>query len=240
MQHMGRISITLIIALVVSGACTSSGGGGGAAPPPAGSYKTVEAFPALTFTNPVDLQHAPDGTDRLFVVEQAGRILVFLNSDTTNTSDVFLDIRSQVDDVGTEKGLLGLAFHPDFANNGQYFVYYTITDSSRVSRFTVDSQNPDATDMTSQADVITIPQPYSNHNGGQLAFGPDGKLYIGLGDGGSGGDPQGNGQNRATLLGSILRIDVDALPYTIPPDNPFAGNTAGDEHELCGDRVSVG
>lgn len=231
MDATHRVSIGLIVAAVMVGACSSSGGNG-AAPLSMGTYEIVQAFPDLTFARPVDLQNAGDGTNRLFVVEQPGRILVFVNSDTTNTTDVFLDVQSQVDNSGDEEGLLGLAFHPDFANNGHYFVYYTIGGSSRVSRFTVDAQNPNATDMASQVDVITIAQPYENHNGGQIAFGPDGMLYIALGDGGSANDPQDNGQNRATLLGSILRIAVDTLPYSIPNDNPLAGNLLGYREEI--------
>jgi glucose/arabinose dehydrogenase len=194
----------------------------------------VQAFPGLTFTQPVDLQNADNGNGRLFVVEQAGRILIFANTDTVQSAEVFLDIRSQASDLGFEEGLLGLAFHPSFAANGHYFVYYSISGPrrTRVSRFTADPQRPDTTAAGSQIDVITISQPYANHNGGQIAFGPDGFLYIALGDGGSSNDPGDNGQDRTTLLGSILRIDIDSDPYAIPSGNPFVNNQDGYREEI--------
>ena len=231
---MPHTTFALKVVLLSSFAITAcnNGCGNGANPADGATYEIVSAFPNLTFSKPVDLQNAGDGSNRLFVVEQAGRILVFLNNDTTMTSEVFLDIQSQVDDSGTEEGLLGLAFDPDFSTNGHYLVYYTIGDSSRVSRFTVDSQDSNRTDMSSQQNIITVYQFAANHNGGQIAFGPDNLLYIGLGDGGSANDPNNNGQNRSTLLGSILRIDVSSLPYTIPPDNPYSNNTLGYREEI--------
>lgn len=194
------------------------------------------AFPRLQFDRPVDLQHAGDGTDRLFVLEQhRGIIRVFTNDPATTTSTVFLDIS-----VGTsnEEGLLGLAFHPDFADNGYFYIYYSATGPRRsvVARYQVDPNDPNRANPDSEQVVLEVAQPYGNHNGGQIAFGPDGYLYIALGDGGSAGDPQGNGQNPRTLLGSILRIDVDrsagGLNYGIPADNPFAGNTMGYREEI--------
>ncbi|HET6463286.1 MAG TPA: PQQ-dependent sugar dehydrogenase [Candidatus Krumholzibacteria bacterium] len=180
-------------------------------------YGVEEAFPNLTFRRPTDLQSARDGSGRLFVVEQDGVIRVFKNDPATKTSEVFLDLRSRVDHSGNEMGMLGLAFHPEFKTNGEFFVDYTASPSgkriTRVSRF---STNP-----ASEETVIEIDQPYSNHNGGQVAFGPDGMLYIGMGDGGYAGDPQGNAQNLRSLLGKILRIDVSVEPYRIPSDNPF-------------------
>ncbi|MFQ6029822.1 MAG: PQQ-dependent sugar dehydrogenase, partial [Dehalococcoidia bacterium] len=143
---------------------------------------------------------------------------------------VFLDIRRQVDDGGNEEGLLGLAFDPNFSSNGFFYVYYTAASPKRsiISRFAVSPDNPDRADPASEVVILEVPQPFSNHNGGHLLFGPDGFLYIGLGDGGSAGDPQGNGQNPATLLGSILRIDPGGTGrnrnYSIPPDNPFVGS----------------
>ncbi|MGD8427906.1 MAG: PQQ-dependent sugar dehydrogenase [Balneolaceae bacterium] len=204
----------------------------------AASYQTVEAFPSLSFDEPVDLQHAGDQSNRIFVVEKNGLIWVFQNEETTNSKSVFLDIRDRVDDSGSEEGLLGLAFHPDFENNGYFYVNYTASNPSRtvIARFKVSEQNADVADENSELQIMTYEQPYSNHNGGQLAFGPDGYLYIAVGDGGSGGDPQGNGQNRQTLLGSILRIDVDIQSngdnYAIPPDNPFAGNSQNFREEI--------
>lgn len=202
------------------------------------SYQVVEAFPSLSFNQPVDLQHAGDQSNRLFVVEQRGVISVFQNSESAATKTTFLDIQSRVDDRGSEEGLLGLAFHPDFKNNGFFYVDYTASNPSRtiISRFRISQQNADQADANSEQIVLSFAQPYDNHNGGQLAFGPDGYLYIAVGDGGSGGDPQANGQNRSTLLGSILRIDIDNQAngnnYAIPPDNPFAGNNQGYKEEI--------
>lgn len=201
-------------------------------------YQTEIAFPNLSFDRPVDLQDARDGSSRLFVVEQKGVVRLFQNNPSVSQAPVFLDIQSQVDDSGNEEGLLGLAFHPEFATNGHFYVNYTASDPNRtvVSRFSISSTDPDVADPASELVLLTLSQPYSNHNGGQLQFGPDGMLYIAVGDGGSGGDPQGNGQNRETLLGSILRIDVDTssgdLSYGIPPDNPFAGNSDGFREEI--------
>ena len=141
----------------------------------------------------------------------------------------FLDITDRVNDRGNEEGLLGLALHPDFDSNGEFYVYYTASSPRRsvVSRFVVTTDEPDLADAGSESIIIEVAQPYANHNGGQILFGPDGFLYIGLGDGGSAGDPKGNGQNVGTLLGSILRIDVSAIGsergYTVPADNPLVG-----------------
>jgi glucose/arabinose dehydrogenase len=196
------------------------------------------AFPALGFSRPVDLQNAGDGSDRLFVVEQAGRILVFENRTDVATSSVFLDIRERVNDAGNEEGLLGLVFHPDYENNGYFYVNYSASNPRRnvIARYSVSSSDPDVADKDSETVLLTFAQPYSNHNGGQLAFGPDGFLYIATGDGGSGGDPQNNAQNRSSLLGKILRIDVDNTAgdraYAIPRDNPFAGNESGYAEEI--------
>lgn len=207
-----------------------------AAPGP--QYKTVVAFPNLSFTRPVDLQHPGDNSHRIFVVEQAGVISVFPNDHNTSTKTTFLDIRDKVDDKGNEEGLLGLAFHPDYETNGYFYVNYTATDPDRtvISRFKVSSTNPDEADPSSEEILLTFAQPYANHNGGQVTFGPDGYLYIATGDGGSGGDPHGNGQSRSTLLGKILRIDVnkqaDGKKYGIPADNPFANNNNGYREEI--------
>ena len=186
------------------------------------------AFPNLSFTRPVDLQHSPDGSDRLFVVRQQGYIYVFENDPEVTQTTLFLDIHSRVN-YGGEKGLLGLAFHPDYENNGYFFVNYTASGPLRtvVSRFQVTADDPDVGDDLSEQIIIEINQPFTNHNGGQIVFGPDGYLYIGMGDGGAGGDPYGHGQNLNTLLATMLRIDVDnpdiGLNYGIPDDNPFVG-----------------
>ncbi len=165
---------------------------------------------------------APEGDDRLFLVEQRGVIRIW--EDGSLLAEPFLDIDSLVAGVSqfSERGLLGLAFHPDYASNGLFFVNYTNTSgTSVIARYETEAGNPYKADHASAEIVLTQAQPFANHNGGMLAFGPDGYLYCGLGDGGSAGDPQENGQNLGTLLGKMIRIDVDPLPYTSPPDNPF-------------------
>jgi glucose/arabinose dehydrogenase len=201
-----------------------------------GTLEVQVAFPGLRFERPVDLQHA--GDNRLFVVEQRGIISVFPNDAAVNAKKTFLDIESRVDDSGNEEGLLGLAFHPQYAQNGYFYVNYTASDPDRtvISRFKVSASDPNKAEEGSELVLLEIPQPYSNHNGGQVAFGPDGYLYIAVGDGGSGGDPKNNGQNLKTLLGAILRIDVDkpggGKNYSIPADNPFAANSNGYREEI--------
>jgi quinoprotein glucose dehydrogenase len=193
--------------------------------------QAVRAFPNLKPRRPVAITHAGDGTNRIFILSEHGQILVGPNDQKLSELKMFLDIEPKVDyeDKENEEGLLGLAFHPKYKENGEFFVYYTIKDpphTSIISRFKV-SKDPDKADPKSEEVLMKIPQPYWNHNGGNLAFGPDGYLYISLGDGGSANDPHGNGQNLETLLGSILRIDVDHKegdkPYAIPKDNPFVG-----------------
>lgn len=173
---------------------------------------------------PVFITHAGDRSGRLFIVLQRGRILVY-DGDKLLPSP-FLDIRSSVGCCG-ERGLLSLAFHPDYSARGHVFVNYTDADGDTVvARYTVAEDDPDALNPGSRKVLLHIAQPYANHNGGQIAFGPqDGLLYIGTGDGGSAGDPQNNAQNLQSLLGKMLRIDVDGDgAYAIPPDNPFAGD----------------
>ncbi|WP_020533821.1 PQQ-dependent sugar dehydrogenase [Flexithrix dorotheae] len=197
-----------------------------------------EAFPNLKFNRPVDLQDPRDGTNRLFIVEQQGIIYVIENEQNTEEKKVFLDLRDLVNDRGNEEGLLGLAFHPNYADNGFFFVNFTTqgAETTEISRFSVSANDPDQGDINSRKVLLRFNQPYSNHNGGQVLFGPDGYLYISTGDGGSGGDPKDNGQNPKTLLGAILRIDVDNVSgnqsYSIPQDNPFAGNTDGIKEEI--------
>ena len=171
---------------------------------------------------PVDIQNAGDGSGRLFIVEKHGRIRILKGGQVL--PNPFLDISAEVGSRYTEQGLLGLAFHPHYSQSGLFYVNYTDENGNTViARFHVSADNPDLADPASQVDVLRIDQPYNNHNGGGLAFGPDGYLYIGLGDGGSEGDPLLNGQNLRTLLGKLLRIDVDhATPYAIPAGNPFA------------------
>ena len=196
------------------------------------------AFPNLSFREPVALTHAGDGTDRLFLALQSGRIVTFPNDLTTTSASIFLDISERVSDRGDEEGLLGLAFDPEYRRNGYLYVYYTASGPRRsvISRFSATEGDPDAADLESEHVILQVPQPYANHNGGQLVFGPDGYLYIGLGDGGLAGDPHGNGQNTATLLGSILRIDVSTVGsqgiYSIPTDNPLVGRGEGVREEI--------
>jgi len=161
----------------------------------------VQAFPNLEFDAPVDIQNAGDGSNRLFVLEQEGKIRVFQNDSLANSANVFLDISNKVL-YGGEQGLLGLAFHPNYKQNGYFYIDYTTSNPKRtvISRFSVSENDPNKADPESELVLLEVEQPYSNHNGGQISFGPDGYLYISFGDGGSGGDPQGNGQNRSTLL----------------------------------------
>lgn len=187
----------------------------------------LESF-ASGFNRPVNIKHA--GDDRLFVVEQDG-IIKIVNSDGSVEATNFLNIDAIVGSNGNEQGLLGLAFHPDFETNGYFFVYYTNNSGDTViSRFSRIGVNPAIADPNSELIILTYSQPFSNHNGGELQFGPDGFLYISSGDGGSGGDPQNNSQNLNSLLGKLLRIDVNnstaSNPYDIPTDNPFVGNTS--------------
>lgn len=173
-------------------------------------------------SKPLGLAHARDGSGRLFVVEQAGRIWII--QDGQLNPRPFLDIRWQVGSSGFEQGLLGLAFHPLYAENGYFYVNYTKrNDDSVVARFQVSQKDAFQADAKSETQLLVLKQPFQNHNGGEVAFGPDGYLYLGFGDGGSGGDPRNFAQSLDTFLGKILRLDVDsAQPYAIPTDNPFA------------------
>ncbi|MFQ5639923.1 MAG: PQQ-dependent sugar dehydrogenase [bacterium] len=196
----------------------------------------VNAFPNLHFTEPVFLCHSNDGSDRIFVIEQEGIVHIFPNDSTVAGTNIFLNIRSRVTSGG-ERGLLGLAFHPDYSSNGFFYVNYTTNSGGPlrtvVSRFSGQGQQADA---NSELILLEVTQPFSNHNGGMIAFDRDGYLVIALGDGGSGGDPRNHGQDRTTLLGSVLRIDVDnpanGLNYGIPPDNPFVGAGNGVREEI--------
>ncbi len=168
---------------------------------------------------PIGLVSAGDGSGRLFIIEQRGRILIYAGERLLDSP--FLDIQGRVGSNGSEQGLLGLAFHPDFEDNGFFFVNYTNKKGNTVvSRFSV-SSDPDSGDGSSESIVLSFDQPYKNHNGGQIRFGPEGYLWIASGDGGSGGDPQGNGQNLDSLLGKLLRVDINQQPYGVPADNPF-------------------
>ncbi len=245
---MRALSFASILALAVSISTCGSDKNTAAVNPPATdtladstwpAVSTVTfavAYPNVSFSRPLDIKYPPDNTNRAFVVEQEGAIRMLDNSTpTTSVATTFLDITGRVNSTGNEEGLLGLAFHPDFANNHYFYVNYTAANPRRtvISRFTATG---DSADSTSELVILTFDQPYSNHNGGCLMFGPDNYLYIATGDGGSGGDPQGNGQNTRTLLGKILRIDVDhpsaGRNYGIPADNPFAAATDGRRGEI--------
>jgi glucose/arabinose dehydrogenase len=181
-------------------------------------------------TSPIGLTNPGDSSGRLIVNEQAGRIRI-VNPDGTLGAADFVDLSDRLE-AGGERGLLGVAFHPDFAANGRLFVHYSRAGDGAtvISELTASADRASA-NASSERILFTYSQPFANHNGGEITFGPDGYLYIGLGDGGSGGDPYGNGQNRETLLGKILRIDVDAPPaaergYAIPDTNPYAASGA--------------
>lgn len=214
-----RIVLWLLLALGACGGLDDDEDTTGPDNPPTDPYRL--ALVASGLESPVHLA-APPGDPRIFVVERRGRIRII--KDGKLRAEPFLDITSRVGSGGSEQGLLSVAFHPDFATNRYFFVNYTDRNGdTRVERYTV-GPDPDRADPASAKLILTIDQPFSNHNGGLIVFGPDGMLYIGMGDGGSGGDPLGHGQNLGTLLGALLRIDVDrGDPYTIPPDNPFAG-----------------
>lgn len=211
--------------LLLAAACDGGPSGGG---PPAGDVDIRLQQVAEGLQSPIFLT-APANDARLFIVEQPGRIRIVQNGNLLPAP--FLDITSRVS-AGGERGLLSMAFHPQYASNRTFFVNYTDTrGDTRIERYQAGA-DPNRADPASAELVLTVAQPFSNHNGGLVAFGPDGKLYVGMGDGGGGGDPQETGQDPAHLLGKMLRIDVDAArPYAIPADNPFVGQ-AGRRPEI--------
>jgi hypothetical protein len=213
----------LLLAVFLLLACSDStdpGNGNGDTPLQLAAVEVVNGL-----NRPVHLT-APVGDARLFVVEQPGRIRIVQDGQLLPTP--FLDIDSIVRSTGNEQGLFSLAFHPQYAANGLFYVNFTNENGdTRVARYTV-TGNANVADPGSRKVILAIDQPFGNHNGGQIAFGPDGMLYVGMGDGGSGGDPLGHGQNLNTLLGALLRIDVDGGdPYAVPGDNPFGDEIWG-------------
>ncbi len=238
MRTMSRWPIRSLLGLRALGLALLALAGGASAVqaqtgPPRMALQRV--LPGEALERPLHLAEVPDGTGELVVVEQRGVIRRFAPGAARAT--VFLDLRDRVSTAGNEEGLLSIAFHPDYARNRTFLVYYSAAGPRRtvLARFRAPAPGR-VGDPASQQVLLEIDQPYSNHKGGQLAFGPDGMLYVGLGDGGAGGDPHGNGQNRRTLLGSLLRIDVNRAEggraYAIPPDNPFAQARDGSRPEL--------
>ncbi len=221
------------IFLLFLSACGGSGNnGGGVTPVPPiipnplpASIQTQQVFAGVNLSAPTALRQAPADDTRWFAIEQRGVVTVFDNNSATATGSTFLDISARVQFAG-EAGLLGIAFHPDFATNGEVFISYTAGGplTSRISRFYSSDGNL-TLDPNSEEILLTVTQLQGNHNGGDIHFGPDGYLYAGFGDGGGGGDPGNNGQNTMSLLGAMLRIDIDvASGYAIPATNPFSGN----------------
>ncbi|MBZ0203879.1 MAG: PQQ-dependent sugar dehydrogenase [Ignavibacteria bacterium] len=201
----------------------------------------VQAFPNRIFSAPVFLTHAGDASNRIFVVQQTGSIVVFPNDSSGSSKTTFLDISNKII-FGSEQGALGLAFHPAYSTNRFFYVNYTrLSDGATiVSRFQTQSGDPNKADSLSELVLLTIAQPFANHNGGMIMFGQDGYLYIGMGDGGSGGDPGNRAQNPNELLGKILRIDVNnpsgGNNYGIPSTNPYAGGGGRGEIYCIGMR----
>ena len=221
------LPITLTFMVLISMSCSVGNEDNAPIPVHLESIGMNKVFPDVSYSRMVHITYPDDGTDRLFLVLQPGQIKVF--SRETASPSIFLDISDRVNNEGNEEGLLGLAFHPDYSENGHFYAYYSADSPRRsvLSRFSVKEDDPNQANPHSEIIVLEIPQPFKNHNGGQIVFGPDDYLYVGLGDGGSRGDPNRNGQDLETLLGSILRIDVrtdePGSAYVIPENNPFVG-----------------
>lgn len=214
-----------------AGSCSPMSGGGSlpncSASTGAVAGRLTRVFSQVTFTQPVGLKSAPGDATNVYVIERAGRIRIVPTAGSGAAATPFLDITPLVKSSGGEQGLLGLAFHPNYATNGRFFVHYTNpTNQVVIAEYRRSTVNPQAADPIGTI-LMTVPKPFDNHNGGGLEFGKDGFLYIGIGDGGSGGDPMGNSQNLQTLLGKVLRIDVATSPYSIP-----MGNLTGGKPEL--------
>jgi glucose/arabinose dehydrogenase len=200
----------------------------------------TDAFPNLSFNKALNFTTAGDGSNRNFVVQQDGKIIVFPNDSTVAVSQakVFLDISNKISSSSGEEGLLGLAFHPNYQTNGYFYVNYTAPSPLRtvIARYKVKTSDPNKADSLSEYKILEINQPFSNHNGGTIMFGMDGYLYIGMGDGGSSGDPNNNAQNLQVLLGKMLRININdttaSRRYVIPLTNPFYNNPSAGKEEL--------
>ncbi|MBI5665724.1 MAG: PQQ-dependent sugar dehydrogenase [Nitrospirae bacterium] len=230
----------MLTAVLFYGGCGSSSGNGSSSSP----LNSVRPFPEIAiavsasgFSQPIHITHAGDGSGRTFIVEKAGRIKIIKNGAVLQTP--FLDISQTVVSAGSEQGLFSIAFPPGYAAKGYFYVAYTAPSAvpngaTVVARYRI-TADPDIADPASGQIIISVDQPFANHNGGQVAFGPDGFLYVSLGDGGSGGDPFNNGQNLSVLLGKLLRLDVEANPaaagYSTPASNPFV-NTSGARGEI--------
>ena len=243
--HYLRHSFVLqpILGALVVFSCWSCNGGSSAPPPPPPPPPPTATFDLIQvasgFSTPLDIQQPDDNSGRLFVVEQGGHIQI-IQSNGARAATPFLDVTGRAGFTsGGETGLLGLAFHPNYASNRRFYVNYNRNSGAQlqtvIAEFTASASNANLADPTTENILFTVDQPFSNHKGGGLAFGKDGFLYIGLGDGGGSGDPSGNGQNTTTLLGKMLRIDVDSahssgLNYAIPPSNPFV--TSGGRAEI--------
>ncbi len=224
---------------------------------PLPKVRLQSTFPALTFDRPIWMSEAPDHSGRLFILEQAGRIVIVQKGTDGATTHEFLNIVDRHPFVDNEEGLLSMAFHPGVNTNGLFYIYYNQQNKNEsgvfprhsvISEMKVSAADPNRADLASERVLLEVPQPFGNHKGGEIAFGPDGYLYIGLGDGGKGRDPFGNGQNTGTMLAKILRIDVNTravlgsgqvqekLAYGIPADNPFVGEPYmfgdGARHEI--------
>lgn len=218
-----KVVVTFGAAMMLGSACDAGQTHSPSAPTNASWPEISLSLKATGFNRPTHIANAGDGSNRLFVVEQQGRIIILKDNAPLNVP--FLDIVSRVSCCG-ERGLLSVAFPPGYAAKRYFYVNYTdVKGDTVVARYHL-SANPDVADPGSEEILLTVKQPFANHNGGQLAFGPDGYLYIGMGDGGSAGDPFENGQNPGTLLGKILRIDAESRrsPYVIPSDNPYLKN----------------
>src|SRR6267378_1071984 len=233
-KHSRWFRMGMVLNLWVSLVCLGCNGGSSTPPPPPPPPPTlqVELVPVASgFSSPLDIQQAGDGSGRLFVVEQGGKIKIIQNGSVVGTP--YLDVSSLIA-AGGEEGLLGLAFHPNYSTNGCFYVNYTTTRlngtlQTAISEFRAATPNANTVNTTSEHILFTVNQPEANHNGGGLAFGKDGFLYIALGDGGGGGDVHGtigNGQDLTTRLGKMLRISVTCNgTFTVPSDNPFVTNT---------------